>query len=98
MSNFVGFLLAALLLVPALLVAIPVHEIGHAVAAYLLGDRSVRYFGHLTPNPRRFLDPLVVIAVFVALVGWGRRGPVQPNRISTTGQRVLHDLGGPAAN
>jgi Zn-dependent protease len=97
-SNFVGFLLAALLLVPALLVAIPVHEIGHAVAAYILGDRSVRYFGYLTPNPRRFLDPLGAIAVFVALVGWGRRVPVQPNRISTTGQRIIHELGGPAAN
>jgi len=97
-SNFVGFLLAALLLVPALLVAIPVHEIGHAVAAYMLGDRSVRYFGYLNPNPRRFLDPLGAIAVFVALVGWGRRVPVQPNRISTTGKRIIHELGGPAAN
>src|ERR1700720_2430559 len=98
MNNFVGFLLAAPLLVPALLVAIPVHEMGHALAAYFLGDRSVRYFGYLTPNPRRFLDPLGVIAVFVALVGWGRRVPVQPNRISTTGQRIIHELGGPAAN
>jgi len=97
-NNFVGFLLAALLLVPALLIAIPVHEIGHAVAAYVLGDRSVRYFGYLSLNPRRFLEPLGVIAVFVALVGWGRRVPVQPNRISTTGQRVIHELGGPAAN
>ena len=98
MSNFVAFILAALLLVPALLVAIPVHEIGHALAAYFLGDRSVRYFGYLTPNPRRFLDPLGAIAVFVALVGWGRRVPVQPNRISSTGQRIVHELGGPAAN
>lgn len=98
MNNFVGFVLAALLLVPALLIAIPVHEMGHAAAAYILGDRSVRYFGYLTLNPRRFLDPLGVIAVFVALVGWGRRVPVQPNRISTTGQRVIHELGGPAAN
>jgi Zn-dependent protease len=98
LTNFVAFVLAALLLVPAILVAIPVHEIGHALAAYVLGDRSVRYFGYLTPNPRRFLDPLGVIAVFVALVGWGRRVPVQPNRISTVGQRVIHELGGPAAN
>jgi Zn-dependent protease len=97
-SNFVAFLLHALLLVPALLIAIPVHEMGHAAAAYILGDRSVRYFGYFSPNPRRFLDPLGVIAVFVALVGWGRRVPVQPNRISTTGQRVIHELGGPGAN
>jgi Zn-dependent protease len=98
MNNFVAFLLAALLLVPALVIAIPVHEMGHALAAYFLGDRSVRYFGYLTPNPRRFLDPLGVIAVFIALVGWGRRVPVQPNRISTPAQHVIHELGGPAAN
>jgi Zn-dependent protease len=98
LSNFVAFILAALLLVPAILVAIPVHELGHALAAYAVGDRSVRYFGYLTPNPRRFLDPLGVIAVFVALVGWGRRVPVQPNRISTPAQHVIHELGGPVAN
>jgi len=97
-NNFVAFILAALLLVPALLIAIPVHEMGHAVAAYFLGDRSVRYFGYLRPDPRRFLDPLGVIAVFVALVGWGRRVPVQPNRISTTAQHLIHELGGPVAN
>ncbi|HEY4912445.1 MAG TPA: site-2 protease family protein [Candidatus Dormibacteraeota bacterium] len=98
MSNFVAFLLAALLLVPALLIAIPVHEMGHAAAAYLLGDRSVRYFGYFSLNPRRFLDPLGAIAVFVALVGWGRRVPVQPNRINSPVQHVVHELGGPAAN
>ena len=98
MSNFVAFVLAALLLVPALLVAIPVHEMGHAAAAYFQGDRSVRYFGYFTLDPRRFLDPLGVIAVFIALVGWGRRVPIQPNRISTMRQRLVHELGGPAAN
>jgi Zn-dependent protease len=98
LTNFVAFILAALLLVPALLVAIPVHEMGHAAAAYILGDRSVRYFGYFSFNPRRFLDPLGVIAVFVALVGWGRRVPVQPNRISTPAQHVIHEFGGPVAN
>ena len=98
LSNFVAFVLAALLLVPGLLIAIPVHEMGHALAAYLLGDRSVRYFGYFSLNPRRFLDPLGVLAVFVALVGWGRRVPVQQNRISSIGQHVIHELGGPAAN
>ena len=98
MSGLVAFVLAALLLVPALLVAIPVHEMGHAAAAYFQGDRSVRYFGYFRLDPRRFLDPLGVIAVFIALVGWGKRAPVQPNRISTVRQRLVHQLGGPAAN
>lgn len=98
MTNFVAFLLAAILLVPALLVAIPVHELGHAVAGYFLGDRSVRYFGYFTLNPRRFLDPLGVIAVFIALVGWGRKVPTQSNRINTTGQKIIFEIAGPAAN
>jgi Zn-dependent protease len=97
-TDFVALLLSALLLVPALLIAIPVHEMGHAAAAYFLGDRSVRYFGYFSLEPRRYLDPLGVIAVFVALVGWGKRVPVQPNRINTTWQHVIHELGGPLAN
>jgi Zn-dependent protease len=97
-SGLAAFLFSAIMLVPALLIAIPVHEMGHAAAAYFQGDRSVRYFGYFTLNPRRFLEPIGVIAVFVALVGWGRRVPVQPNRISTTRQRLVHTLGGPAAN
>lgn len=96
--NVVLFLIGMLALVPALLVAIPVHEMGHAAAAYFQGDRSVRYFGYFNLDPRRFLDPFGVIAVFLALVGWGRRVPIQPNRISTTRQRVIFELGGPAAN
>src|SRR5216684_8156041 len=98
MTNLAAFLLSAVMLVPALLVAIPVHEIGHAAAAYIQGDRSVRYFGYFTLNPRRFLEPIGVIAVFVALVGWGRKVPVQPNRISTVRQRLIQALGGHIVN
>lgn len=95
---FLAFILSALLLVPALLVAIPVHEMGHAAAAYVQGDRSVRYFGYFRPDPRRYLDVFGVIAVFVALVGWGKRVPIQSNRINTMRQRIVFELGGPAAN
>jgi Zn-dependent protease len=98
LSGFVAFLIAVVLLVPAILVAMPVHEMGHAAAAYFLGDKSVRYFGYFTINPRRFIDPLGALSVLVILTGWGRRVPVQPNRISTPFQHVVHELGGPVAN
>ena len=98
MSFLVSFVVGVLALVPAIAIAIPAHEMGHAAAAYFQGDRSVRYFGYFKPDPRRFLDPFGVIAVFVALVGWGRRVPIQSNRISGTREKVLYELGGPAAN
>jgi Zn-dependent protease len=101
MTGLAQFLVAALMLIPALVIAIPLHELGHAGAAYFLGDRSVRYFGYFDLSPsklRRLFDPLGLIAVFIALVGWGRKVPVQPNRISTMRQKVLYELGGPAAN
>ena len=93
-----GVLLPFLFLIPAFLVAIPIHEMGHAGAAYFLGDRSVRYFGYFTTDPRRFIDPYGVLAVALALVGWGRKVPIQPNRINSTGKKLLFELGGPAAN
>lgn len=98
MRLFVAFVLGCLFLTPAVLIAIPVHEMGHAAAAYFQGDRSVRYFGYFTLNPRRFLDPLGVVACFLALVGWGKRVPIQSNRISTARQKVVYELGGPAAS
>jgi len=98
LSFLVSFVVGVLALVPAVAIAIPAHEMGHAAAAYFQGDRSVRYFGYFKPDPRRFLDPFGVIAVFVALVGWGRRVPIQSNRISGTRQKILYELGGPAAN
>jgi Zn-dependent protease len=101
MNGLAAFLVAAVMLLPALIIAIPLHELGHALAAYFLGDRSVRYFGYFDLSPgkvRRLLDPIGVLAVFIALVGWGRKVPVQPNRISTMRQKVLYELGGPAAN
>jgi Zn-dependent protease len=98
LSPLLALIIGLVLLVPALVVAVPVHEVGHAVAAYFLGDRSVRYFGYFTLDPRRFLEPVGVLAIFLGLVGWGRRVPIQSNRISTRWQKVLYELGGPGAN
>jgi Zn-dependent protease len=96
--SFTEVLIRLLLLVPAVVVAIPVHEMGHAAAAYFLGDRSVRYFGYFKLDPRRYIEPIGLIFVVAWLVGFGRRVPVQSNRINTTGKKVLVELGGPAAN
>lgn len=95
----VSFLVTALFLVPALFIAVPAHELGHAFAADRLGDRSVRAFGYLKPQWRRFMDVYGVIAVFLANVAWGRPAPIQAGRIGYSGtRRALYAVAGPAAN
>jgi Zn-dependent protease len=95
----VTFLIWSVYLIPAALIAIPAHEIGHALGAYFLGDRSVRYWGYLKPQFRRYIDPYGLIAVFLANVGWGRPAAVQDAKIGYTGgRRALYRLAGPLAN
>ncbi len=60
-----------------LLVAFPVHEFSHALAAYRLGDGTAKLFGRLTLNPVVHFDPvgglmLVVTALFGFGFGWCR--------------------------
>ncbi|HEX6348454.1 MAG TPA: site-2 protease family protein [Candidatus Dormibacteraeota bacterium] len=95
----VTFLIWSIYLIPAAVIAIPGHELGHAVGAYFLGDRSVRYWGYLKPQLRRYIDPYGLVAVFLANVGWGRPAPVQDSKIGYRGgRRVLYKLAGPLAN
>src|SRR5437867_2272393 len=65
-----------------------------------LGSRVGNVLTDMVPPSAQvpLLDPLGVLAVFAALVGWGRRVPIQANRISSVRQRVIFELGGPAAN
>ena len=93
------FLITSIFLVPALLLAIPAHELGHAFAADRLGDHSVRAFGYLKPQVKRFLDVYGVLAVILANVGWGRPAPIQAGRIGYAGpRRALYSLAGPLTN
>jgi len=55
-----------------LLVAFPVHEFSHALAAYRLGDSTARYLGRLTLNPIAHFDPLGgFFLILTALTGFG---------------------------
>jgi Zn-dependent protease len=94
----VVFLIGSLYLIPALLIAIPVHEIGHALAANAMGDPVPRNRGFLRPDPRIHLNVYGVIAVFLANVGWGNPVPINEYRLRGVGGRVIYALAGPAAN
>ena len=50
--------------IPALLIALTVHEYAHAVVAVRLGDPTPRFQGRLTLNPVPHLDPIGLLMLF----------------------------------
>jgi Zn-dependent protease len=104
MLNFSDLLQPAVLLsrLLILLIALPVHELAHAFAAYRLGDVTARDFGRLSLNPLDHLDPLGALMIMLGGFGWAKPVPVNPyalyrSRSSTVGFAIVA-FAGPLSN
>ena len=64
------------------LIAIPFHEAGHALAAWLLGDPTAKREGRISLNPFRHFDLVGTLCMIFAGVGWAK--PVSTDAISKT--------------
>lgn len=71
-----AFLQRLVLQVPALLLAVTIHELAHGLLADRLGDPTARLQGRLTLNPLPHLDPLGALAFVLAGFGWAKPVPV----------------------
>lgn len=89
-----------LALVPAIMLALTVHEYAHGLAADRLGDHTARYAGRLTLNPIAHVDWLGLLLLFVAGFGWAKPVPVNPYNLRGNIKQglLLVSLAGPAAN
>src|SRR6266851_2418814 len=72
----------ALMIIGLFLVAIPLHESGHALMASMLGDRTPREEGRLSLSLRSHIDPIgtlmcVLLAFQPGGVGFGWGKPVK---------------------
>ena len=92
------FLIGSIFLIPGVLVAVPVHELGHAAAAVLAGDPSPRNRGYFRSDPRRHYNVYGIVAAFLANVTWGNPVPVNEYRLNGTARKLAYALGGPVAN
>ena len=52
-----GFFANLIYILPAVAIALSVHEFAHAFVSYKLGDISQKQRGRLTLNPLKHLDP-----------------------------------------
>lgn len=71
-----AFLQRLVLQIPALLLAVTIHEVSHGLVADRLGDPTARQQGRLTLNPLPHLDPLGALAFVIAGFGWAKPVPV----------------------
>ena len=81
------------------LVAIPFHEAGHALAAWLLGDDTAKREGRLSLNPFKHFDLLGTLCMVFAGVGWAKPVSTDPRNFKNPKLGMaLTALAGPAAN
>lgn len=81
-SDPLKFLQDALYRIPAVLIALTMHEWAHGFIAYKLGDPTAKYMGRLTINPLKHLDPVGAIMLFFLGFGYAKPVPVNPNNFT----------------
>ncbi len=88
-----------IIVIPAALIAISFHEMSHALAARLLGDRTAESRGRLNFNPLSHIDPLGLLCMVFFGFGWARPVPVNPRYFKNpkTGMAVTA-FAGPLSN
>jgi Zn-dependent protease len=83
-------------MIPALLFAMVVHELGHGYVAYKFGDNTPKLAGRLTLNPLPHLDPigsiflpaLLIIFNSPLLFGWAKPIPINPSNFKKINIRL----------
>jgi len=102
MSYGTSGIFSLILSIPAVLLALTVHEFGHAFAAYKLGDDTPVRQGRLSLNPLDHVDPLGMAMLLFAHIGWGKPVQVDPrnyNRdISVEKADAIVSFAGPLMN
>lgn len=72
-------LLAKILIIPAILIGLTVHEYAHGRVADRMGDDTPRLQGRLTLNPLVHIDVLGFIMILLIGFGWAKPVEVNPN-------------------
>lgn len=90
-----AFLLQAL----AVLLCLTLHELGHGLAAYALGDPTAKQSRRLSLNPLRHLDPFGALMMLITGFGWARPVPIDMRYFKHPKRGMaLTALAGPVTN
>ncbi len=84
--------------IPVLLIALTLHEFGHAWTALRFGDPTAQLAGRVTLDPLKHLDPLGTLFMFIAHFGWAKPVPVNPANFTHPRADLWVSLAGIIAN
>jgi Zn-dependent protease len=89
--------------IPAIVLALTVHEWAHARTALALGDRTAASQGRVTLNPIAHLDPMGSVLILFTMmsgfgIGWGKPVPVNPAAFKHPLGDFFVSAAGPASN
>ncbi|MEG0874889.1 MAG: site-2 protease family protein [Clostridiales bacterium] len=88
-----------LLSIPAILIALTLHELSHGYVAYKLGDNTAKSQGRLSLNPLKHLDPIGALFLLLVGFGWAKPVPVNPMAFKNREKGMaIVAIAGPASN
>ncbi len=92
-------LIRYLYIIPAALIAVVLHELGHAFVSYKLGDPTPKSEGRLTLNPLKHLDMVGIICLIFFGFGWAKPVSIDSSYYKNTKLGItLVGLAGPLVN
>lgn len=88
-----------ILSIPAILLALTVHEYAHGYVAYKLGDNTAKIQGRLSLNPIKHLDPIGAVFLLLFRFGWAKPVPINPRNFKNAKKGfAITAIAGPTAN
>ena len=99
MDNIINEKINILYMIPVALLSLSIHEFSHGYAAYKLGDPTAKYFGRLTMNPIKHIDPIGFITLMLFKIGWAKPVPVDPRHFKNPKRDMaITAVAGPLSN
>ena len=88
-----------LLMLPAILLSLSLHEAAHGYVAYKLGDPTARNLGRLTLNPLKHINLIGFLSMLFFRVGWANPVPINTRYFKKPKRDMaLTALAGPLSN
>jgi len=93
------FIISMLLSLPALFLALSVHEFSHGYAAYKMGDPTAKNYGRLSLNPMAHFDLIGSLCLLIFHFGWAKPVPINSNNFRDRKKGIIIvSLAGPLSN